>query len=72
MISDNFVADGFERACAGIEAQVQAEVAVEYAERLASASFWQRMALSREMKAEIRHRVAERIDACRMSPEALY
>jgi hypothetical protein len=72
MTSYEIVADGFERACTGIEAQVRADVTLEYAERLATASFFQWIALRGEMEAEIERRIAERIVNGRISADALY
>jgi hypothetical protein len=69
---DYFVVNGYERACAGIEAQVRLEVEVEFAERLAAASFWERLLFKRLMEGEVRHGVRERIASQRISPDALY
>jgi hypothetical protein len=69
---DKFVVDGFERACASIEQQVRTDVIAEYADRLAAASFWQRVSLKRKLKRDIERRVAERIKATGISPDSLY
>lgn len=63
-----FVADGYQRACAGLETKVRADVTAEYAERLAQASFLGRFRLKFEMSDVIRRRVKDLAPP----PDALY
>lgn len=63
-----FVADGYRRARAALESKVRAEVTSEYAERIAQASFFERIRLSFEMHRVIRRRVQDQAPP----PDALY
>ncbi|MBX3434875.1 MAG: hypothetical protein KF847_16275 [Pirellulales bacterium] len=53
------VLDGRERAVAEHAPRITAEVETEFAERLRGATFWQRIRLNREMRAEIERRLEQ-------------
>ena len=58
--SENFVADGYQRAYRASYAVISAELKELYADRFKLATFWERIQLRREMKREITERL-ERI-----------
>jgi len=62
-----FVVNGHGRAVDALEPVVRAEVESEFAERLKDASYWRRVLLRREMRAELKRRMHEKAP-----PDALY
>jgi hypothetical protein len=71
--NNHFVEDGAERAAAAVIARIRDEVELEYAERLNSASWFERWRLYREIRNEVSRRLAKckRLDEI-ASPRNLY
>ena len=65
-----FVADGYDRAIDGIEAQVRPEIEQKYAAERNRSGLIKRWLLKRRIEREISHRVAER--AARISSDSLF
>ena len=65
-----FVADGYERALDGIEAEIRSEIEQKYAIEWNESGPRQRWHLSRKINKEISARVAER--SKHISPHSLY
>jgi hypothetical protein len=55
--SNQFVADGYERACEAAIDKIRAAVAIEYAERLQAAGWWERWLLRYAMRREVERRL---------------
>jgi hypothetical protein len=68
--SSNIVADGYERALDGIEAEVRLEIEDKYANQWNSSGLFKRWLLLRRIEREVVDRVAER--AAHISPDSLF
>ncbi|WP_168564960.1 hypothetical protein [Crateriforma spongiae] len=68
--SNDFVADGYERALEGIEAEVRPEVESKYADEWNASGLVKRWFMLRRIEREIAERVAERSQ--HVSPTSLF
>jgi hypothetical protein len=64
---NGFLFDGCERAQAAVRLAIREQVTAEYAEAFATASFWDRLRLWREIEREVARRVNKLAP-----PDALY